>query len=83
MSVVSNTLFVAIGQASLLTISVGKPAKEMIKAAVFHGDHDHVIDAGISRVRQIRERGARGGGLAKGPRRSECGGSGNEREIFH
>src|SRR5712671_1324613 len=83
MGAVSNALFVAIGQAGLLAIGIGKPAKEMIEAAVFHGDHDHVIDAGISRVRQIRERGARGGGLAEGPRRSECGGSGSQREIFH
>ena len=79
----SDALFIAIGQASLLTISIGKPAQEMIEAAVFHGDHDHVIDAGISRVGQIRERGARGGGVVKGPRRSKCGGSGSQREIFH
>ena len=81
--VVSDALFIAIGQAGLLAIGVGKPAQEMIEAAIFHGDHDHVIDAGISRVRQIRERGARGCGLAKGPRCSERGGSGSQREIFH
>src|SRR6267142_1605191 len=82
-SVVSDALLVAIGQASLLAIGIGKPAKEMIKAAVFHGDHDYVIDVRISWVGEIRERGARGGGLAKGPRRSECRGSGSQREIFH